>query len=324
MTRKSNRIIISFLIFIFNIFILIFPRNMVGAARNGLNLWLTNVFPALFPFVFGVNILLGIGVISYIGKRLERIMSSFFGVPGAGGFAMVVGFTSGYPIGAKVVAELREREEITKTQAERLLSFCNNSGPLFILGTVGASMFSDIRLGYFVLIVHYISAIVTGFLFKYYKYNKDEKFNFKNKIKKQENRVTNFYAFFGDSIVKSVQTMLAIGGFIILFSVIIEIVKISRILENIETIFGQAFVGTIFGLIEVTNGASYLSQIGNINMQVAISTSVIVSFAGMSIHAQSINFISKTDINIKIYFIGKIIHALIAICIGIGMFRFFF
>ena len=59
----------------------------------------------------------------------------------AGAFALAMGITSGYPVGAKVAKDLYNNKLCTKIEAERLLSFTNSSGPLFIIGTVGISMF---------------------------------------------------------------------------------------------------------------------------------------------------------------------------------------
>jgi len=321
MTKKTNRIIITCLVLLFNLFILMFPRDMVAAARHGINLWLSSVFPALFPFVFGVNMLMGTGVVGYAGRKLTPVMTRLFGVPGAGGFAMIVGFTSGYPIGAKVVSELRLRGEVSKTQAERLISFCNNSGPLFILGTVGASIFANLQLGYFILSTHYGAALVTGLLFKYYKYDRREHFASRHQPTHQMEALT-----FGDSVIRGVQTMLAIGGFITLFSVVIEIIKISGLQAMVYHLFGQIVASGLLGIIEVTNGTKYLADIsgGVMGRPTAVTIASIISFAGLSIHAQSLSFISKTDINPQVYFLGKLVHAGITLLLGIGLYPLFF
>ncbi|MCL1936118.1 MAG: sporulation integral membrane protein YlbJ [Defluviitaleaceae bacterium] len=328
---KNNLIIVTIAMLIFNVFIVIFPENIVNASREGLLLWLSNVLPALFPFIFGINLLMSLGITHFFGKYIGFFTKKIFNVPNVSGFAMVVGFTSGYPIGAKIISELREREEITKTQGERLLSFCNNSGPLFILGTVGTAMFQNRYIGIFILITHYISAIITGILFKYYKIGEKEKefINTKKilgknyKIEKKEN----FFFIFTESIVKSMGSMITIGGFIIIFNVVIEIVKISNVIYYLY-IFLDNFItleflnGLIFGFIEITNGINNLNY--SISFANILAVSCIISFGGLSIHAQSISFIAKTDMSIKIYFLGKLIHSFITFFVGIGLYYWFF
>lgn len=346
--KKFNKIIIAFFIVFFNVLIIFFPQNIVTAAREGLILWLNSVLPALLPFIFITNLLMGLGIINLLGTILGSVMNKLFNVSGVGGLAMAVGFTSGYPIGAKVVSDLRLQNKISKTQAERLLSFCNNSGPLFILGTVGITMFQNPLIGKFILIIHYISAIVTGILFKYYKYDEN-----KNKIKKNYNKINlnykeslkaaiktqnygsnSFSKLFTDSIVGSVQTILTIGGFIIIFNVLLELIDIlllpiliatflSTLLLQVNIIIDEEIIrGVFYGIIEITNGTSYLSN--NNNIFSVLATVFVISFGGLSIHSQSISFISKTDINIKIYLFGKFLHGLISIGIGMAFYPLFF
>ena len=323
--RYSTLIIALFIVF-FNMSVIFFPQSIVEAAREGLLLWFLNVLPALLPFIIGINLLLALGVIDFIGRLFAPLMGKCFNVPGVGGFAMVVGFTSGYPMGAKVVSDLRNSNKITKNQAERLIAFCNNSGPLFILGTI-STMFQSIAIGHFVLIVHYFSSIITGFLFKYYKYRDDEKYLIEkqnnNKEVINEHKVNiNFASVFTDSVVRSVNTILTIGGFIVLFNVILEIV---RIVFDIDTITAtdHLLAGLLYGFIEITNGANYLASQEH-TMPVVVATACILSFGGLSIHSQSISFISKTDINLGIYFFGKIVQTLVTLCLGVGLWGMFF
>ena len=326
--KNPNKGIIPFFIIVFNILVIMFPQPIVEAARNGVILWLNNVLPALLPFVFGVNILLGLGVINFFGRVLSPAMKRLFNVPGAGGFAVAVGFTSGYPMGAKVVSDLRLQKKITKVEAERLISFCNNSGPLFVLGAVGTGMFGNVRIGQFLLVVHYISAIITGILFKYYKTEdviRESNTNHNNSI----SSVSNFGKLFTESVVQSIQTMLIIGGFIIIFSVILELIKIMGLHYYLGNTFDglidpYILHGTIFGIIEVTNGVNYLATQTQGGISSILAAASVISFGGLSIHGQSLSFISKTDISVKIYFLGKIIHSAIALCIGWGLYSLFF
>ena len=308
--------IIALLVISFNIFLIIYPQNAISAAREGFSLFTTNVLPALFPFIIGTSILMSLGVVSFVGVLLGPIMQKLFNVPGVGGFALVVGLSSGYPMGAKVISELRQKNELTAYQSQRLISFCNNSGPLFIIGAVGIGFYQNVYIGYFIMLIHYTSAIITGILFRVYK--KDEKYtkvtpSFKKAysamLKTRENKTP--ATILCDSIVAGVHTILYIGGFIIIFCVIAEVIKtlfFGNLLDNIW------LVGNIIGLIEITNGINILSN--NNNLLHIIATAALISFGGFSIHAQVLNFISKTDINIKIYFLSKIIHSAITIVLG--------
>src|SRR5699024_8315207 len=133
---------------IFITFLLIkFPDQVLDASIRGLNIWWEVVFPSLLPFFITAELLIGFGVVTFIGVLFEPIMRPIFNVPGAGSFAWVMGMASGYPSGAKISTRLREDGQLTRVEAERLISFTNASSPLFIFGAVAVGFFHDAKLG---------------------------------------------------------------------------------------------------------------------------------------------------------------------------------
>ena len=99
-------------------------------------------------------------------------MRPFFNVPGIGAYAFFMGIISGYPIGAKIVTDFRNNNLCTKEEGERLLTFTNNSGPLFIIGSVGIAMFKDSSIGLLLLITHLLACLSVAFVFRFWKFNK--------------------------------------------------------------------------------------------------------------------------------------------------------
>lgn len=340
--KNLLEIIIPILIIIFNVLIILFPSRMILTAKDGISLWINNVVPSLLPFIIGTNILMGLGVINFIGTLLEPVMYKLFRVPGIGGFALITGMTSGYPMGSKVISNIREDNLITKIEAQRLISFTNNSGPLFIIGAVGLGMFKNNYVGYFIMLIHYGAAIITGLLFRYYKPTeiRIHKTKYKNILKKsylsmkeaKQKDGRSFGQLLGDSVGNGMQSMLHIGGFIIIFCVLVETIKLTHILSLFEIIFyfilntfnisSELFNGFFIGIIEVTNGAKLLAT-ENFTKPYVLAVAMLISFGGLSIHAQSVNYISKTDISIPIYFISKVIHSIITLILGLLIYPFF-
>ncbi|MCL1844948.1 MAG: hypothetical protein FWF77_03495, partial [Defluviitaleaceae bacterium] len=158
--------IIAILLVMFNIFLLIFPQIVLTASREGLLLWFNNVLPALLPFMIATNMLVLSGFAQTFAKYFSPVMQKIFRLPGAAGIAFFAGITSGYPVGAKTVADLRNAGEISAREAQHLVAFCNNAGPIFILGVVGAGMFQSTRMGYILLATHVISAFLVGLIFR--------------------------------------------------------------------------------------------------------------------------------------------------------------
>lgn len=135
---KLKSLVLPFIICIFILFLLLYSKSNLSAAKSGLNLWANSVLPSLLPFFIATELLGYTNVVALCGKFLNKFMRPIFNVPGEGAFALLMGIISGYPVGAKIVANLKEQKLCTSIEAERLIAFTNNSGPLFIVGTVGA------------------------------------------------------------------------------------------------------------------------------------------------------------------------------------------
>lgn len=128
--------IISILFILLTIGLIAFSSSNLAAAKDGLKLWWFSVVPALLLFFIACDLLSQTDIIDYLGKKLGKIMRPIFNVPGEGAFPLIMGIISGYPVGAKIVVGFRKNGICTKEEAERLITFTNNSGPLFIIGTV--------------------------------------------------------------------------------------------------------------------------------------------------------------------------------------------
>ena len=102
----------------------------------------------------------------FLSKILSPITNKLFGLSSYGIFALISGLLSGYPIGAKLVSELYTEKKLSKSEAQYLLSFTNNSGPLFIIGTVGTIILNNKNIGFFLLLIHYLSALTIGLILK--------------------------------------------------------------------------------------------------------------------------------------------------------------
>lgn len=131
----QNYLFPCFLLF-FILFLVLFPQTNLTAAREGIALWANNLVPTLLPFLIATELLSKTDLVQIFGRFLTKWMRPLFNVPGEAGFAFLMGIISGYPVGAKIITDFRKQNICTKEEAERMLAFCNNSGPLFIIATV--------------------------------------------------------------------------------------------------------------------------------------------------------------------------------------------
>ena len=334
---KFKNAIIPFFIFVFTLFLVIYSTDNLIAAKHGLILWAISVVPSLFPFFIATELLSFTNTIQILEKMLNKIMRPIFNVPGCGSFALIMGIISGYPIGAKIVSNFKEQGLCTNAECERLLSFTNNSGPLFIIGTVGISMFASKDIGYKLFIVHLLSCLLVGFLFRWWKKDvlagqastkKESKLE-STKGQPSHNSMSSsnspksvsFYNLgevLSYSIQSAIRSVLIIGGFVILFSVIVSMLSSSKVLYilsnflnpilcffNVPESFSKSI---IVGLIEVTNGLK-IAAIPSSHISIIIC-SFLLGFGGISVLLQVLSITSKAEISIKPYILGKFLQAI--------------
>ena len=185
---KRNIFALAFLLFTFCL--LIFSKSNLPAVKNGLTLWATSVAPSLFPFFVATELLMHTNIINILGRLLTPFMKPLFNIRGEGSFAFIMGIISGYPVGAKIATNFRENNICSKAECERLLSFTNNSGPLFIVGTVGISMFGNSTIGFLLLITHLLASITVGIIFRFWKYNSKSHINTNNSYSNTKDNIS--------------------------------------------------------------------------------------------------------------------------------------
>uniref|UniRef100_UPI00351C73F3 hypothetical protein n=1 Tax=Mediterraneibacter glycyrrhizinilyticus TaxID=342942 RepID=UPI00351C73F3 len=117
-------------------FMLLSPKAVFSGASSGLLLWFQTILPTLFPFLLVSNLLLATGSIHYLTSAFSKICRTFLSVSDCGSFAVITGFLCGYPMGAKTAADLNTQGYITHREACYLLSFCNNTSPVFIMNYI--------------------------------------------------------------------------------------------------------------------------------------------------------------------------------------------
>ena len=137
-----------------------------AAAAEALSLCARSVIPALFPFWVVSSLLLSLGLGELLSPMLAGLMEPLFRVDGVGSSALLLGLVGGYPIGAKTAADLYRGGRLSRPEAERLLAFCNNSNPVFLISVLGVGVFGSVRAGVWLWLIHLLSALLTGLLFR--------------------------------------------------------------------------------------------------------------------------------------------------------------
>lgn len=252
---------------------------------------------------------------------------------GIGAFALSMGLASGYPMDAVITCKFRKNNLCSKVEAERLLAFTNTADPLFMFGAVAVGMFGMPELGATLAISHYLASLILGLLYRFHGRSRDEILpKTKNAESKnifirafvelyharKEDRRT-FGILLGESVKSSMNTILLIGGFIILFSVFLRILSVIGVIAYLDAAFSfiLAFVGfhtslaqsMSIGFFEIDLGALAASQaVAPLNEKLAVA-GAIIAWSGLSVHGQVASIVLEAGISMAPYMIARFIHA---------------
>ncbi|MCO4850947.1 dipicolinic acid transporter SpoVV [Bacillus vallismortis] len=334
LSKIHTLLIASFFLFL-TATVISHPQASFEASKTGLSMWWEVVFPSLLPFFILSELLIGFGIVRFVGVLLEPFMRPIFRVPGVGGFVLAMGMASGNPAGAKLTARLRQEKQISRVEAERLASFTNSSNPLFIFGAVAVGFFQNASLGILLAAAHYLGNLAVGLTMRSYGRKEEQHLRGKNTIpfpsikdalhalhtaRLAEKRPLG--KILGDAVTSSVQTLLMVGGFIILFSVfnrLLSVVQLTDILsvftKGALTLFqlpAQLDIPLLSGMFEITLGSKLVSETDVTLLQKAIIVSFILGFSGFSVQAQVAGILSETDIRFKPFFIARLLQGVYA------------
>lgn len=290
--------------------LVIFPDRYIASVSYGLQLFAVTVLPALFPFFFFSKILTSMDIASTLEKPLKRPMIFLFNAPPVGGYILVLSLLSGYPIGAKLVADCYKMGIISEAQAKNIATFTSTSGPLFIVGSVGVTMMGNKTAGFVILLSHYLSALINGLILV--------KRGGEGKYASVPPRFCGYENLLGDSITSGIISVAIVGGYIAIFSMLADVLYDFKILPFFSGIFKFIRVpaplaeGIITSFVEITRGCQMLSKSGFPMRAVAPICCAVISFGGLSVTLQSMTFLSECKIKPLFYLKCKLSQGIVA------------
>ena len=269
--------------------LLLCSADAAQAVRDALALCVQSVIPALFPFFVVSSLFIDLGCAAVLGRSLAPIMRRLFGVSGAGGTAFLLGIIGGYPVGGRTAGELYRSGQCEREECERLLAFCNNAGPSFILGIAGLGCFGSVIVGAWLYLIHVGAAVMVGLLFR----------STSRQMGRPEKTETPRWA---DALIEAVRggamSMVNICAFVVFFLVILRLFSRFTGIQH----------GAILGIVEMTNGILRLAN----DRRGFIWAAGLLGWGGLSVHCQTAAVLSGSGLSLKRYFIGKALQAAIS------------
>lgn len=297
-----------FLSLLFLSVIIAVKSSFTDAVLDGVSLWFACILPTTFPYLVITALLSSLSVTGKFFNTFSPITKRVFRINGSVGYAFFMSLISGYPIGAKLVSDLRERNMLTQTEAVRASALCSTSSPVFLIGSVGGIMFNNPSFGIMLFASHILGVLCTGLAFSLYK-RKDKPSDSRGFPPPE--KVDNL---FYESVYSSVISILVVGGLITVFYLLTEILIALKILSPLcsvlERVFGNKKIaeGLVFGIFECTKGLKVLASAGITPISLPIATA-ICSFGGISVIMQSVAFLKKAKIKTATFLFSKVLSA---------------
>ena len=285
--------------------------QVLDSCRYGLRLCAELIIPSLFPFFILSGLLSRLGLPSLLGRVLAPAAARLFRVSGTGATAFFIGLTGGYPLGAAYIADLLQEGSISTPEAEKLLAFCNNSGPAFLLGAVGVGVFGSSCLGLVLYAVHALSALLTGILLR-------NRGAFAPGQAVSSIPVQPFAPAFSETVKQAVLSLLNVCGFVVCFTAFAGLLDANGLLSllagRLSLLLGRELSwcrALLTGFWELGGGIGAMRGLHPSPLNLALA-SLLVSWGGVSVHFQTLALLSDTDIKGALHTAGRLLSACIS------------
>ena len=300
--------------------LLIFPARIFSYACEGVNLWFHTILPSLLPFLILTSLLLASDASQLLPDCAESFLMAVFGLSPGGFYALFLGLFCGFPMGARIIAQLYDSHEIDRNEACYLLTFSSSPSPAFLSSYVVLTAFSGHISPVFVFGVLYASDFLTGLLFRFvfhrFRSVSSSSCGTYSMEKKEMPKQTSKGNLLDTSIMNGFEIITQLGGYIILFSIL------SGLLMDLHP-FGSA-TPLFCGILELTTG---ISQLAASSLPFSGKVSVILAcaaFGGLSVTAQTNCMIHTSGLPLWPYLAGKLCCAVFAGILSLFLFAFLF
>jgi len=290
MTSKKD----LFTIYIFvalELLILLNSHLVIDSAKSSMVMFITKVFPSLFPPMVIGNILIKENIHMIIPKFIKKTFNKLFNFNDVMTGIFITSMFVGTPSNALYINDSLDKGLISEKEAEVLVCSTHFINPLFVIGGVGIYVFNDSKIGFLLLLLIWVNNFIKAFLNR-------KKIDNKN-IKKIESNNMNLINAITTSIKSSINALLLIFGIIIMFSILITLIgNIFNLPKTFEIIIG--------GLLEMTSGVIKVSSASFNNIIKFILCYYFLNFGGLCIQMQTFGMFKNKKIRYLKYLIFRL------------------
>ena len=335
MKKRLIQLIFTLFCCSFLIFLLLYSKECISLASNGLLIWYKNMIPSLFPFMVLSGFMVRSGLSFKIGQWLQPFLGFLFRLPSHMLYVIFMGFLCGFPMGAKIITDMLEKGQITLKEGAYLLAFCNNIGPLYMLGYV-IPLFGYKNV-WQVLGLMYLVPLGYGILMKYYYFNHHNrkkslsfppvysKYNFDIPQKQTASELitcshnittpANYLSSFQQSLSSAVEQITLLGGCMVFFNCLLIFPQKlnSHFCSASAFSYASVFTDIFCSFIEIGGGLKQLATSASLlNSSIYIYLPLcLLTFGGLSCIVQTYFIIKNTGLKLSTYMKHKVIQSCI-------------
>ena len=281
-----------------------------AGAERGLALWSGVLVPSLLPYFAAAGLLTRLGFADAVGRRLSRVGKKLLGVGAAGCAVFVLGLSGGYPLGAAAAAEAVKEKRLSPREGERLLGFCDNTGPAFAVGALGAGVFRSAGWGLFLWGVHVLAALLLGAMQR-------------GSSPPEAPPAKPFRPMapgeaLSASVSAAVGALLSIGGYVVFFSAMLGIAEALGFPDAAASLLsarlgwdGGVCRAALVGTLELSSGVGAMAGMPADPLHLALGA-YLLGWGGLCVHFQAAAVTAGTGMGLGRRLRGKLCHGLLS------------
>lgn len=293
----------------FSVFCLFLILKNPGAAidyvTRGLHLCAATVIPSLFPFMVLSELIVSGGIGEFLLRKISRPFTKLFRLPAAGCCAVLLGMLCGFPVGARCAMLAMEKGELTREEAERVLTFANNPSSAFLINAVGISLWGNRRFGLVLFGTVLASALAVGFLFARFP-AKARDVSPKTPVPSVPEEPKKGIVLFTGAIRSATGSMLLVCAYVLFFSAFVGTLNLVLSVFSLP----EPLRAVIFCLFELSGGMSAASALSDVRLA-ALLCGFAAGWSGFSVHCQVLSVCDGRGLRFRRYFLAKLLQGLL-------------
>lgn len=295
---------ILFILAVLGLLLLLFthPAQIASGCSLGLTLWYTAVLPSLLPFLIFSNLLVRTGMFQYLNRIYAPLFRRIFGISEEGCYAVLIGFLCGFPMGAKVIADLVRERHISPVEGDYLLGFCNNVSPAFFLNYVCLLKIGFTAVPWRLVLLFYLLPVLYGISTRPFYHFSDSAEETGQKRQASLHRLN--FPMLDACIMDGFATITRLGGYIMIFTILVQMLKLLPL--------SDASLTFLSAVLEISCGIDQIAALQALSS--SCRTALIctaAAFGGLCICAQTQSVLDGTPLHIRTWLQGRLVIALL-------------